>query len=101
MLSGFRTKALQMLERQLALLDGRRPGGRGQSRPLAEHHEVEQGISHQPVAPVKAAGGLSGDEQILDVGFRVGVDLDAPVLIVEGWIDQHGILADVDAKPLE
>ena len=50
---------------------------------------------------MKAARGLAGDKQVLDVAFRAGIDLHTTVLIVQRGVNQDRILADIDAESLE
>src|SRR3989454_11302308 len=91
----------EVLQRQLAVLHGLGAlGGRGAS-PFPEHHEVQERVPHETVAPVQAAGGLAGHKEVAHAGLAVHVDLHAAVLVVECGIDQDRILRDVEPIALE
>lgn len=51
----FSPEPLQVVERQFPLLHGARASSSRQAGPLAEHHEIEQRITHQSVPPVQAS----------------------------------------------
>ena len=101
MLLGFGAEPLQMPDRQLSLRHGCGASRSRQPGPLPEDHQIEQGVSHQPVASVQSAGRFSCHEQISHVGFRIRVDLHSAVLIMQRRENQHRILANVDIESLE
>src|SRR2546428_5727500 len=91
----------EVLQRQLAVLHGLGAlGGRGAS-PFPEHHEVQERVPHEAVAPVQAAGGLAGHKEVAHAGLTVHVDLHAAVLAAERGVDQHRILRDVEPIALK
>ena len=86
-----------MLQAQLAHRDVFGAGGGVLAGAAAENDDVQQRVAHEAVAAVDASHSLAGHIEVLHVGQALGVDLEAAVLIVEGGIDQDGLLADVDA----
>ena len=44
---------------------------------------------------------FTGSVEAWDVGFASDVDLDAPVLVMKGRVDEHGLFPDVDAELVE
>ena len=94
---GFRLKAVHMVEGQLAGLHGLALLAGVAACAASEDDDIKQRVAHQTVPAMDAPNGFTGHKEVLHTGHVVGGDVQAAVLVVEGGVDQDGLLSDVDA----
>ena len=66
----------------------------------AENEHVQQGITHQAVLTVDAAGHLAGDEETGDGGLTVRIYFQSAVLVVQCGVDKHRLFRNIDVVSL-
>lgn len=77
---------------RLAVASRFRPGN------AAEDDDIQEAVAHEAVRPVDTADVFTGGIEAGYLRFTLGADTDAAILVMQGRIDQDGLLADIDAK---
>ena len=77
---------------RLAVASRFRPGN------AAEDDDIQEAVAHEAVRPVDTADVFTGGIEAGYLRFTLSADTDAAILVMQGRIDQDGLLADIDAK---
>src|ERR1035437_6137234 len=87
-----------MVEIELADFRLFRPLSGGFAGPPSKNKDIQSGVTDQPVAAVDSTLHFPGSKKPGNIGSSIGINQNAAVLIMQGWINQDRLDTHIDSE---